>query len=761
MHHFTHDHCYLYGKVECTRAKSGNLPQTDEYAKDSGKSTKRADIKGQSPAMTTLCLKYMQIKRFILCLLCCGGTSVAMLAQEKTVLHDSIPEVVVTGTGTQHYLKDAPVRTEVINRKMLEAYAGNSLEDILSALAASFDFNTNDMGSGIQMGGLGNGYILILVDGKKMHGDVGGQINLSRINPTNIERIELVKGAASSLYGSDAIAGVIHIITKKHKERLLVENTSRVGSYAEIRQSNTFQISASKLTAVTDFHLKHSDGWQNTTHENPNRYEKPITNSVNKTVNRNTSWSIGQQLRYTVSPHLNLYTEGTWYQKRIYRPMGIPDFRTYDLSYRDINAALGGELKLGKSNRITADLLFDSHAYYYDYTFQTDVDEFDDNGKRKFYTYYAGDRSLQSNQSRLSFQSKGVFQLPALHRLSVGMDAQYDWLKAPYRLDKEQVADYTGALYLQDEWMLSDALNITAGLRLTGHKDFGMRITPKISVLYKTGKFGVRAGYSQGFKTPTLKELHYRYISPMGSMVSLNVGNSALKPQNSHYISLGGEYNGSKFSISVTGYFNKLNNMIALVTVPLTEAPKEYLIAYQPGRVRKYHNMNDARIFGADVEWKWQLLRNFSIGGSYSYLDTRANEYDDEDGIMKRITIDGMAHHRATFNALWQKEWRNYKLHVSLNGRMQSKRYYQNDGDGKAYMIWRLNTRHRMPNIGQWAWEINAGIDNILNYYETTPHGLHYGTNTPGRTVYASMMFRLGKSKKTTMKPIINPQTED
>lgn len=71
------------------------------------------------------------------------------------------------------------------------------------------------MGSGIQLNGLGNDYILILVNGKRMNGNIGGQNDLNIINMANIERIEIVKGAASSLYGSHAIAGVINIITKK------------------------------------------------------------------------------------------------------------------------------------------------------------------------------------------------------------------------------------------------------------------------------------------------------------------------------------------------------------------------------------------------------------------------------------------------------------------------------------------------------------------------------------------------------------------
>ena len=105
----------------------------------------------------------------------------------QTILkEDSLQEVVVTGTGTYHLLKNAPVQTEVISGKLLENYAGRSLEEILSGLTASFAFNEDDMGSQMQMNGLGNSYILILVDGKRLHGDNGGENDLGQIDPARI-----------------------------------------------------------------------------------------------------------------------------------------------------------------------------------------------------------------------------------------------------------------------------------------------------------------------------------------------------------------------------------------------------------------------------------------------------------------------------------------------------------------------------------------------------------------------------------------------
>ena len=675
--------------------------------------------------------------------------SAEVSAQSNVAMQDSIPEIVVTGTGTEHYLKDAPVQTEVISRKMLDSYAGATLEDILSGLCASFDFSAGDMGANMQLGGLGNGYILILVDGKKMHGDVGGQNNLGLIDPARIERIEIVKGAASALYGSDAIAGVVNIILKKHRENILIENTSRGGSYGEFRQSNTVQFKVGKFTSSTNFQLKHSDGWQNTTYEDPNRYEYPITNSINKTVNRYTDWQVAQRFDYQATKDLSLYADGSFYRKRIYRPCGVPDYKTYDFLYRNSSVATGGKLKLKNSNSIMLDVNYDSHAYYYMYTRETWDKEYDDSGKEISFPYFPGDKGLQSDQSRLLLQLKGIFNLPYFNRLSVGTDTEINWLDAPRRLDeKDQVSDYTTSFYAQDEWTPIERLNITAGGRLTVNQNFGVRITPKVSALYKLGAFNLRATYSEGFKTPTLKELHYRYIRQM-SIISLNLGNTELDPQTSRYVSGGLEYNGTRFSINVTGYCNWVDNMITLVTIPLSQAPGDLVVTYDPARVRQYQNMDDARTYGVDVNAKWTPVQSLTLTGGYSYLDTEANQYDEEDQVMKHVIIDGMAHHRATVSAIWTHAWRrsNYRLGIGVYGRIQSKRYYQDDGNGNAYNLWRLNTRHQFKLGKRWNAEVNAGIDNIFNYYETTYHSLNYGTTTAGRTFYGSLMIQFGQKK--------------
>ena len=677
--------------------------------------------------------------------------AIGCFAQDDVWRSDSLQEVVVTGTGTQHLLKDAPVQTEVISHRQLQQYAGKSLEDILSGLTASFAFNQSDMGSGLQLNGLGNSYVLILVDGRRLHGDNGGDNDLSLIDPHNIEKIEIVKGASSALYGSDAIAGVINIITKKHRTQgIMLENTTRVGSYGDIRQHDGIALNYGKWSSYTNFQLQHSDGWQNTSEEAPQQTEYHITDSRNQTVNRHTSWQLSEQLTFQATKQLEFYAGGSIYWKRIYRPCGHHpgvDVKTWDMQYDNASALAGGKWKLNDTDVITFDIDWKRHAYNYVYTDTTLTDGYVNGRFTNYYPYFPDDKELQSDQRLTNVSLKGVFALPYEQQFSAGLEYRYDWLKAPMRVAGGKATDNTQAVYVQDEWSLLDPLFLTAGLRLTRNEGFGTRLTPKLSAMLKLGDLRLRASWSQGYKTPTPKELHYQYVKNMNG-VYLYLGNENLKAQYSNYFGVSAEYSVGQLTVTVAPYYNKVNDMITLVTIPTKEAPGDLVIQYDPIRVRQYQNMENARTYGIDLTVRYQG-RHFTIGGSYSYLDTEAEQYDSEHDVMHNVTIDGMAHHKANWYATWNHDFsKYYQLGVGLYGRMSSKRYYQIDGDGEGYQLWRLSTSHQLgKNI-----RMEAGVDNIFDYVDRTPHGLHLGTTTPGRTFYASLTVRFNQGKKLTNK---------
>ncbi len=686
---------------------------------------------------------------------------VSAVAQDKKEMTGSLPEVVVTGTGTQHLLKDAPVQTEVISGRMLRNFAGKSIEEILGMLSSSFAFSEDDMGAQMQLNGLGNGYILIMIDGKRLHGDVGGQNDLGLIDPHNIERIEIVKGASSALYGSDAIAGVVNIITKKHiEEGLLVENTTRVGSYGDVRQHNGIGLNWGKWSSWTNFQVQHSDGWQNTATEDPKQTEFPIYDSRNKTVNRHTNWQVSERISYTPMKGMELYASGSLYWKRIYRPCGkysSVDVKTYDLEYHNASLSAGGSWKLNKTDLLTLDVDWNKHAYYYTFTDTTLVEGYVDGKYTPYYPYFPGQQDLQSDQQRTMAHLKGVFQLPYENRLSTGLEWRYDWLHAPMRVNGGKAKDNTGAVYVQDEFALLNPLQITAGLRLNRNEQFGWKLTPKLSAMLSLGDFRLRATWSQGFKAPTPKELHYRYVRDMNG-IYLYLGNTDLTPQTSDYWSLNGEYTIGGLTLTATTYYNKVSDMITLVTIPRTQAPADMIVMYDPVKVREYQNIEDARTKGVDVSLRY-VWKEISAGLSYSYLDTDANQYDSTHDKMRKVVIDGTANHKGNLFATWNHVFSpSYKLGVGLYGRFSSKRYYQINGDGKGYQLWRLTTTHNLGQHRNFTYRLEAGVDNIFNYCDRTPHGLHLGTTSPGRTVYVSVSvsFAQGKKLKNNYKSNVN-----
>lgn len=683
----------------------------------------------------------------------------SILSKDGKEMNIQLDEVVVTGTGTQHLLKDAPVQTEVIGGKQLAHYGGKNIQDILSGLTASLDFNEGDMGSQMQLNGLGNSYILVMVNGKRLHGDVGGQNDLGLIDPHDIEKIEIVKGASSALYGSDAIAGVINIITKKHNEEgFALENTTRYASHNDIRQHNGLSFSLGKVQSYTNFQLQHTDGWQNT----PDEYTEGtlVHDSRNMTVNKYTNWQISEHLTYTPTKNISLYLDGANYYKDIMRPRNgryaSCDVYTYDLNYHNASISGGGTFKLNGTDVITVDVDWNKHAYFYKYFATTLEDGYDPNGKfTNYYPYFDGDMNLQSDQQRTMAQAKGVFYLPASNILSAGVEFRYDYLDAPTRVKGGTASDWTGALYVQDEFNMLNWLNITAGLRLNQNKAFGFKATPKISGMVSAGDFRFRLGWSQGFKTPTPKELSYHYLRQMGGTTYYYMGNSNLDAQTSNYGSVGVEYRGKKLTVSVTGYLNSLDNMITLVNVPVSEIPIDdhtsQFMGDGSGKVipRQYKNMETAKTYGADVNISYKLTKELTLSGNYSYLDTQAEVYNDSHHRLDKVTIDGMAHHKWNANITWGHRFsKTYQLGIGLYGRGSSKRYYQNDGDGKAYQLWRLNTSHDFGKSKHMTYRVEAGVDNIFNFVDTTPRHLHLGTTSSGTTLYASIALKFSQGKR-------------
>lgn len=680
----------------------------------------------------------MQMKAGIIALLLYAVPQVSaqsILDGKKTEdLSLMLEEVVVTGTGTEHYLKDAPVQTEVITRRALEQFQARSMEELLAGLSPSLTFHDGSMGSHIQLNGLNNDYILILIDGKRMNGDVGGQNDLNLLNPANIERIEIVKGAASSLYGSDAIAGVINIITKKHHDKTEFTSTSRVGAYGDVRESASLGLTIGKVKSMTGVNFHHTDGWRNTDLQWNQQQLKP--GSTMKTVNRSTNYTLTENLDWNVNDRLSLTASGSYYERWVVRPHGPWSYLPNDFYYRNYGFAAGGKYRLGKRNYLTADLSYDRYGYFYDYKLQEVTDYFKDGDR---ITYFPGQRIKQSVQRQVLGQAKGVFYIGDRHLLNTGFEYLYNHLESPHHIDGDRASVYTLAAYAQEEWTAADDVVLTAGARGTVHKETGFNLSPKIAVLYNKGNFRLRASYALGYKSPTVKELYYNYTATLGGgSLTAYHGNKDLKAQTSQYASVGAEYAERKFQASVTAYANFLRNMIELVEINLTAEEKLNEIE----KSKMYLNLTQARIWGVDFTFNYQPVQTLTVSGGYSFSDPRAQYPDQGADYMKYIPIDATSQHNATLNASWHHTWSRYRLGLAVYGRYQSVRRYVEDNDADAFQTWRINTAHTLLGMKKWTLTLNVGVDNLFNYVDRTPFGRNRATTTPGRTVYTSALIK-------------------
>jgi outer membrane receptor for ferrienterochelin and colicins len=402
---------------------------------------------------------------------------------------------------------------------------------------------------------------------------------------------------------------------------------------------------------------------------------------------------------------------------------------------------LDAKYVLNKNNYLIVESSYDNDKYSHRYTAPTVEEYITPEGVILHPVFYDGDVSLQSCQQRVLLHAKGVFNWGKLQRLSVGSEYQLDILESPYRITSDKESATMISLYAQDELNFTENFNVTAGLRLVHHNEFGTKPTSKISVFYKPNDFSFLASYSNGFKTPTLKELYYRYERTMMSKLRLYLGNPDLKPQTSNYFSTGIQYNNNKWSASISPYYNRVDDMIQLVEVPTSYEDK----VRDVDKTMQYKNIEDAKIKGIDVVFEIHLNKNWLAGGGYSYVDAHANMLN-EDGIMEHVIIDGTSFHRANLRIVWNHDWAKYKLGIGIFGNAESKSYYRYYGNADGYVTCRLNTTHHLKTKKSWKVELNAGIDNLFDYHETKPYGYNYASTTPGRTFYITFILKYEKN---------------
>ena len=581
--------------------------------------------------------------------------------------------VVVTATRTPKLLKDVPIITRVISAEEIEradvVHIGELLETELPGLEFSYSMNQQ---VSLNMQGFGGNSVLFLVDGERLAGETLDNIDYNRLNLDNVARVEIVKGAASSLYGSNAVGGVVNIITKEPSEPWSVNVNTRYSTLGEKVGSLSAGFRAGKLSGLTNAQYVQSDSIPL---KNDGDYSK-IYGSWN--------YNIKQQLVYRPFDGLKLTGKAGYYFRQRDASEDVKD------NYRDFSGSLKAEYDFGESDNLTLSYTFD----------QYDKSDFLVANRRDVREY----SNVQHNVRALWSHSFGEND-----NIVFGGDFMRDYLLS-YQFEDGDKMQYTGDLFGQLDWNPTERLNFVSGLRFDYFSDRGLfHASPKLGAMYKIGNCSLRGSYAGGFRAPTLKEM---YMSFNMANIFMIYGNPDLEPEESHNFSLSAEYMSRRYNLTVTGYYNLVDNRI---TTAWSEALKGQL----------YTNMAPLQVAGVDLNFSAAYDFGLKYRISYTYTHERI-----ENG---QPMTSSTRPHSATVKIEYGKDWRVYGFDVALTGRLMSAvtsdvytsltDYTQTESQTyPGYTMWKLS-------IAQRIWHgirLNAVIDNLFNYIPD-----YYYNNTP------------------------------
>lgn len=662
---------------------------------------------------------------------------------KMTESYINLGQVVITGTGTHRRMSNSPVPIQVITAKDLGNANVTSLEDALVKLTPNVTTMTNGMGTTLSLNGMNEDYMLLLENGKRLTGDD----RYTRINIGNVKRIEILSGAASALYGSDAIGGVINIITDDAKNTVNVSNYTHYTSKGRFSENINADINSGKFSSYTSYQRREADNWQvNDTDENGYKTGRPMSTGF-------ISDNISQRFAYNATDRLSFYVRGNYYNYNTRRPETATYFKkgkkkdedgkpiyeetqayTYNMLHDTYTYGAGAKYMINKSAYIDADFFADNYTSKYDYFLKSGDFERGDKETRKKTRYY-------------NATVKGIFKPNSWNKVSTGIE----YINENFSSESDNISFknmYTFALFAQDEITILRDLQAVVGVRYLYNENFKNYATPNIALMYKIDHFNFRASYATGYRAPTLSQLYATDEAKTASRYT--IGNPNLKPEKSNFFSLNGEYTCSRFSIAATGFYNDIKDMINYRVLSDEEIQQMGLgeLHEQFSTIRQRDNVDRSKIKGISVNANFYLGAGLTLGGGYIYTDTEAKTLEHDSKTNKDVVVitpvDKSVKNAANVHARWDHDWNNYHLNVNLSGHIQGERYSSTYGYAPKYQQWDLNTRHTF-NLDAFILEPGIGIENIFNKRDNRPWNSNFSTINPGRAVYVSLAVKFKK----------------
>jgi len=595
-----------------------------------------------------------------------------------------INEVVVTGSRTARPIKMSPVTTQVLGGKALVDAGYSNLQQALQQETPGLNIQKVGFGNEISMQGLDARHVLFLMDGERMTGDMAGNLDYERFNLHAIDRVEIVKGASSTLY-------------------MFEQNADRPNLQSWVSAG----FKAGKFTSQTDVWYSESDAFYMYQAENDKKvYTKEanpflphdiivVSNAVRPPmgIEGKEHITVSQKLYYNPNPNLSVLVYGSSFFMNTYDLIQDMTFS----QARDWTAGTKVTYHVKDWFSVTGSL----HADFYDrFKRHERIDKRQKDYESSIY------------QPRLTVTSNYFNG----HSLILGMEHTSDELTSDRFSGNANHDLKTRALketeyFLQDEWTINPRWMISAGIRTNFSKAFGFMGMPKVAAKYSPDKhWSLRANYSMGYRSPSIKELFFNWDHLGMFMIR---GNENMRPEKNNYFSLGAEYSNDRLFVSGTAYGNYFRDKIEGVW-------RIYDMQYN----FEYTNLSQQRLLGLEVLARWSVLDCLTLNGTYSFVDVSKN---------KGIQVNTTSPHAATASMDYKYMKKNYRLNAVFSASyMGGKKFDVQDRvfvkeENKSYDAY---FRCDLPqyvlcnlSVSQTFWnkvKLTLGMDNLFNYVPKT-----------------------------------------
>ena len=602
--------------------------------------------------------------------------------------------IVVTATHSPKALKDAPVVTRLITLYDIKITDATNIQEMLMQEIPGLEFGlAMSQETSLNMSGFGGNAVLFLVDGERLAGETMDNTDYNRLNLDNVGRIEIVKGASSALYGSNAVGGVINIISREHLEPWTANVNSRFNTFGnEWRNGASFSFNTRKWNSQTSFqHTKIDPVDLPKAHSSEEiaielmkkaqglPYDESVLNddsNISRLYGQKT-YNVKERLIWRATDQLTLTGRGSYFFRTSERD-------TYDYHFNGYSGGLKGRYAWNHDRYLET-------SYAYD---QYDKANFLPDGTRTH------DHDYTNRQHVVHALYNHAF---GKNSLILGADYMHDYLSTYQFVDNTSHSQDNIDGYAQFDWNITPQLNIVGSARYDYFSASSQKaLTGRLAVVYKYPWMTFRANYASGFRAPTLKEMYMHF--DMGNMGYMIIGNPDLEPEKSHNFNLAVErtnrirnsgFLDGRYNFTLMGYCNIFDKRITTIAGPEYNGMESAL----------YWNEDGVTVWGIDASlghiWDCGLMLKLN----YSWMKETGNVYY-SDFYQPRS-------HSMTWRLGYDHRFsRHYALDAALSGRWQGKPQSDSQDVDQGYTIWKLMLQHHL-----WRGiHLNTAIDNLFNY---------------------------------------------